>query len=109
MNFIKEPDYPRYNSKAENMDGTDTPWLFASSANGLRRCSVPLLSDADEPAKYTVSLYFADFENERTGRRIFDVKLQGKVVLNNFDIVRQAGGPCKAIVKQFNNIAVNET
>jgi len=87
------------------MNGTDTPWLFASCARGLKRCVVPLLSESDEPAEYTVKLYFADFDNEQAGKRIFDIKLQGKVVLDNFDITRQAGGDGKALVRQFQGIA----
>jgi outer membrane protein assembly factor BamB len=108
MNFVEETEYPRHNSKANNMDDTDTPWVFASCARGLKRCTVPLLSESDEPAEYTVRLYFADFENEQAGKRIFDVKLQGDMVLDDFDIVRQAGGPCKAIVQQFRNITVKD-
>ncbi len=86
MNFLKEPEYPRENSKADAMNGTDTPWLFASCARGLKRCVVPLLSESDEPAEYTVKLYFTDFDNEQAGKRIFDIKLQGKVVVDSFDI-----------------------
>jgi hypothetical protein len=108
MNFLKEPEYPRENSKADAMNGTDTPWLFASCARGLKRCVVPLLSESDEPAGYTVKLYFTDFDNEQAGKRIFDIKLQGKVVLDSFDIVRQAGGHSKVLVQQFQGIAVKD-
>jgi outer membrane protein assembly factor BamB len=108
MNFLKEPEYPRENSKANAMNGTDTPWLFASCARGLKRCVVPLLSESDKPAEYSVKLYFADFDNEQTGKRIFDITLQGKVVLDSFDIVRQAGGHSTALVRQFQGIAVKD-
>jgi hypothetical protein len=108
MNFLKEPEYPRENSKADAMNGTDTPWLFASSARGLKRCVVPLLSKSDDSAKYTVKLYFVDFDNDQAGKRIFDIKLQGKGVLDNFDIVRQAGGHGKALVQQFQGIVVKD-
>ncbi|MCP4613655.1 MAG: PQQ-binding-like beta-propeller repeat protein [Planctomycetes bacterium] len=107
MNFLKEPEYPRENSKAAAMNQTDTPWLFASCARGLKRCVVPLLSESDEPAEYTVKLYFADFNNKQADKRIFDVKLQGKVVLDSLDIVRQAGHG-KALVRQFHGIAVKD-
>ncbi len=109
MDFFGGPDYPRRNSETQTMnpDKIGTPWLFASFARGLRRCIVPLLSKADEPAEYTVRLYFADFDNEQAGKRIFDIKLQGQVVLDDFDIVREAGGSCKAVVRQFRGIAVS--
>ena len=68
---------------------------------------MPLLSEADEPAEYTVRLYFADFDNKQAGKRVFDIKLQGQVVLDDFDIVREAGGSCKAIIRQFRGITVS--
>ncbi len=108
MNFLKGPEYPRRNSETQTMNGTDTPWLFASFARGLRRCIVPLLSEAERGAEYTVRLYFADFDNKQAGKRIFDVKLQGQVVLDDFDIVREAAGSCKAVVLQFRGIAVSD-
>ena len=43
------------------------------------------------------------------GQRVFDVKLQGKAVLNDFDILKAAGAANTAVVKDFTNIAVNDT
>lgn len=115
MDFVGESEYPRRNSETQTVDGTDTPWLFASCARGLRRCIVPLLSEAERGAEYTVRLYFADFDNEQAGKRVFDIKLQGQLVLEDFDIAREAGGStvrrpqvdCKAVVRQFRGIAVS--
>ncbi|CAA0808755.1 Probable LRR receptor-like serine/threonine-protein kinase [Striga hermonthica] len=56
---------------------------------------------------YTVRLHFAEivFTNDSTfsslGRRIFDVYLQGRLVLKDFNIAAEAGGPGKPIVKNF--------
>jgi hypothetical protein len=107
MDFFGEPEYPRRNSETQTMNGTDTPWLFASFARGLRRCIVPLLSKKERGAEYTVRLYFADFDNKQAGKRVFDVKLQGQVVLDDFDIAKEAGGSFKAIIRQFRGIAVS--
>jgi hypothetical protein len=107
MDFVGEPEYPRRNSETQTMNGTDTPWLFASFARGLRRCIVPLLSGAERGAEYTVRLYFADFDNKQAGKRVFDIKLQGQLVLEDFDIAREAGGSFKAIIRQFRGIAVS--
>ncbi|KAI9114726.1 hypothetical protein K1719_014424 [Acacia pycnantha] len=57
---------------------------------------------------YTVSLHFAEilFINDRSfyslGRRVFDVYIQGKLVLKDFNIEKEAGGTGKPIVKTFN-------
>jgi hypothetical protein len=68
------------------------------------------LSDRSaSPKPYSVWLHFADLENEMPGKRVFDVKLQGKVVLKDFDIVAEAGAGNKAVVKEFKGImALNE-
>jgi len=35
------------------------------------------------------------------------VKLQGKVVLEDFDIAKAAGGPNRAVVKQFDGVVAS--
>ncbi|KAK5786895.1 hypothetical protein PVK06_041544 [Gossypium arboreum] len=58
-------------------------------------------------ATYTVHLHFAEiqFTNDRTyrslGRRIFDVYIQGKQELKDFNIEEAAGGPGIPKVKNF--------
>ncbi|XP_057958034.1 probable leucine-rich repeat receptor-like serine/threonine-protein kinase At3g14840 isoform X2 [Malania oleifera] len=62
---------------------------------------------------YTVSLYFAEimFIDNRTycslGRRIFDVYIQGKLVLKDFNIEDEAGGLRKEIIKNFTAVVTN--
>ncbi len=58
--------------------------------------------------RYTIRLYFIEtwFSHEN-GRR-FHVSLQGKRVLNNFDIYREAGAKNKGITKTFTDIPVTE-
>ncbi|KAL2496549.1 putative LRR receptor-like serine/threonine-protein kinase [Forsythia ovata] len=61
---------------------------------------------------YRVRLHFAEiiYTDDSTfsslGRRIFDVSIQGEVVLTDFDIVREANGVRKGIYKDF-NVLVN--
>ncbi|CAL5342069.1 unnamed protein product [Camellia sinensis] len=56
---------------------------------------------------YTVSLHFAEimFTNDKTyaslGRRIFDVYIQGKLVLKDFNIAHEAGGVDMETIKKF--------
>ncbi|XP_044506660.1 probable leucine-rich repeat receptor-like serine/threonine-protein kinase At3g14840 isoform X3 [Mangifera indica] len=64
---------------------------------------------------YTVKLHFAEimFTDDKTysslGRRIFDVYIQGRLVLKDFNIEVAAGGIGKAIIKSFNVSVTNET
>ncbi|XP_062169467.1 probable leucine-rich repeat receptor-like serine/threonine-protein kinase At3g14840 isoform X2 [Alnus glutinosa] len=61
---------------------------------------------------YKVNLHFAEimFTDDKTyrslGRRIFDIYIQGELVLKDFNIVKEAGGVGKAVIKTF-TAAVN--
>ena len=88
------------------ISGTPMPWLFASYARGLTRCAIPLLGKGDGLSVYTVRLGFADPENDRPGIRVFDIKLQGRTVLAQFDVVAAAGGRDKAVFREFSGIEV---
>jgi hypothetical protein len=74
----------------------------------LLKCEVPLLDKGEEPTSYLVRLYFAAPPDDHPGKRVFDVKLQGEVVLRDFDIVRAAGATGKAVVKEFKRVPVRE-
>lgn len=60
--------------------------------------------------KYTVRLHFAETYDGITGagERVFDVTLQDKEVLRDFDVFKTAGGSQKAVVKEFRGVAVND-
>jgi outer membrane protein assembly factor BamB len=69
--------------------GTDKPWLFTSALKGATRFNVPLLEKGDA-GRYTVRLGFTRLPGDAAGSRVFDVKLQGKTVLKNFDVAKAA-------------------
>jgi hypothetical protein len=50
---------------------------------------------------YTVKLHFAEVSQAGTGQRLFDVRINGALVLTNFDVCAAAGGALKAIVRAF--------
>jgi hypothetical protein len=50
---------------------------------------------------YTVNLKFAEIYFTQAGQRVFNVSINGQPVLQNFDIVAQAGAGNKAIDKSF--------
>jgi len=61
-----------------------------------------------EPRPYTVRLYFAETEDVQIGQRRFNIALQGKPVLEGFDIVREAGQVNRTVVKEFQGIDVKD-
>ncbi|XP_062153041.1 probable LRR receptor-like serine/threonine-protein kinase At1g07650 isoform X2 [Alnus glutinosa] len=64
---------------------------------------------------YTVMLHFAEiiFTNDRSfnslGKRIFDVYIQDKLVLENFNIEDESGGAGKPLVKTFTVVVTSHT
>jgi len=62
---------------------------------------------------YTVRLFFTEgfFGSESSlqgnGARVFDVNLNGRTLLANFDIYKAAGGPNKPLVETFHGIEPN--
>ncbi|MBA7480756.1 hypothetical protein ES707_16218 [subsurface metagenome] len=62
----------------------------------------------EQPRPYTVRLYFAEMEECEVGRRLFNVSLQDRQVLEAFDIVKEAGGTNRPVVKEFKGINVKD-
>jgi hypothetical protein len=50
---------------------------------------------------YKVRLHWAEFFWTETGRRLFNVAINGKTMLEHFDIVAAAGGDQRAVVREF--------
>lgn len=59
---------------------------------------------------YAVRLHFAEtYEGiDSDGPRVFDVTIQSKAVLSDFNVQQLGGGVQKAIVKEFKGIAVRD-
>jgi len=100
--------YYRRNPDVTSIAGTRTPWIFTSGCSGLVSCAIPLVGDGEAPAAYTVRLLFCEPTHGSPGRRVFDVKLQGRVVLKDFDVVKESGACNKALVKEFTGVQVND-
>ena len=79
-------------------------WVAASGMKGVGEVVIGLGESGKTPRSFTVRLVFAEPDQVKTGERVFDVALQGKVMLKDFDIVRDAGGPRHSLVKEFTGI-----
>jgi outer membrane protein assembly factor BamB len=96
----------RLNSDYHQISGTQAPWLYTSGLAGPLKFIVDL--DGDE-ADYDVTLNFAEIEDAKRGERVFDVKVQGKIVLASLDVVVAADGTNRALMKIFRNIPAKDT
>ena len=86
-------------------DNTGEPWKFTSGVRGMSECSIPVL-EGDEPGSFLVRLGFVAEKGEEVGQRVFDIRLQGTEVANDFDAVKEAGGVNRIVVKEFKNVEV---
>jgi hypothetical protein len=85
------------------IDGTADPRIYQTERYGMSGFV------AEVPAgKYTVRLHFAETYEDIAvdGPRVFDVKIQGVQVAQDFDVAKAAGGNFKALIKEFNGIVV---
>jgi hypothetical protein len=90
------------------------PWVAGSGIIGLRQLQLELVPAAEAvgqdqaPRRYTVRLHFLEPETLARGQRVFDVDLQDENVLDRFDVLAQADGSQRAVVKEFRGVPVQE-
>jgi outer membrane protein assembly factor BamB len=108
QSFHRGGGFVRRNSSYTPIEGSKSPWLFTSAARGLRKMRIPLLGEADGTALYRVRLGFCDPDNSEPGKRVFDVKLQGKTVLEGFDPVAESGGRDRVVFQEFEGVEVSD-
>jgi len=75
----------------------ELPWVAASGFQGLRSLEV----NVPEVSDYQVRLIFLEPENKKPGERVFDVSIQGKQVEKGLDVVKEAGGRMRTLVKEY--------
>ncbi len=78
-------------------------WIAGSGLTGLRTAKV-LLYGIDVEKPFTVRLCFAEPEHTRPGSRVFSVALDGKEVIEDFDVFRESGGQLQAVVREYKEV-----
>jgi len=107
VGFLKYwPTYPGtwekyYHRNSESLEimNTDTPWIYTSGSNGIRQIHFWRVAGS-----YKLRLHFAEILGAVPGQRVFDVKAGGKVVLKDIDVVADAGGPNRALIREVGGI-----
>ncbi|NQV22898.1 MAG: PQQ-binding-like beta-propeller repeat protein [Rhodopirellula sp.] len=105
IKVVTKPENPTFHYRHSNwiMGGEAWPWVAASAVEGLEELTLHDL----KPGRYTVRLYFAELSNEASIDRSQTINLQGKTVLSDFKIVSEAEAPMTGIVREFNNIPID--
>ncbi|HOE10693.1 MAG TPA: PQQ-binding-like beta-propeller repeat protein [bacterium] len=107
--FLNGMGYFAEDFRTDRFQGIDKPWLFASGCLGALRFDVPLIDDTwgEEPGRYTILLGFIPMVSDRIGQRVFDIRVQGKVVAENFDPAKETAGQQKTIIKELPGVSVS--
>lgn len=88
--------------------GSGVPWVAASGAKGLTSVRIRLAAAEHKPLLYTVRLHFLEPDDVRAGERVFSVRLQGRPALAALDVVEEAGGRNRSLVKELTSVAVTQ-
>ena len=72
--------------------------VYQSERYGNSTYTLPNLTSGSQ---YTVRLHFAELYQTATGKRIFNVAINGTTLLSNFDIYASAGARYKAVVREL--------
>ena len=84
------------------------PWVAASGVEGISGLTIKLPGADKVLRNHTVRLYFAEPNPMAPETRVFDVAIQGKPVLTNLDIAREAGGARRLLKKELTGIAADD-
>ncbi|MCP4639369.1 MAG: hypothetical protein GY851_03000, partial [bacterium] len=106
-----EPETPeRFLRHSSCMEGDGLGWIGASGIEGLTRLKITLANGdtAKKMEPYRVRLYFAEMGDAGPGDRVMTVRVQGKKVLDDFDVVQEAGGPRRTLVREFEGVNVKD-
>ena len=106
------PKRLQLNCMSQNLTQSGLEAVFLTDplyANKFRQCCrfrsvIDAPSGAPKERTFTVRLHFAETGAVEAGQRLFDVALQGKTALRDFDITKEAGGRNVALVKSFAGI-----
>jgi len=98
-------DYFEIRKEPISVLSENTPWVSSSAIVGLRSLEITLSNQKDVPeATYRINLYFSELDNKQPGERVFNIRLQNGTVIENFDIISEAGKSDKEIIKSFSGI-----
>jgi len=100
-----EPDSarPQYHHSSRIAGGGGLRWVAASGISGVRTVRVPLVG-IDTENDLLLRLCFCEMEQTTAGRRVFSVALDGKELIRDLDVVKEAGGPWRILVKEFSGV-----
>ena len=120
-----EGDPKWFRNHSGRVSGGNQRWVAASGVEGIQKLAVRLAPQRPGPAKvsatsepadptvpahrFTVRLHFVEPNaGTKPGERVFDVAIQGQTTIQDFDVVAEAGGSLRAVVRTWKDIRADE-
>lgn len=108
-----EPDWPASSGvlmlRPNATEGSFDSELYRGERYGNFEYTIPVA-----PGRYKVTLHFSEHwfgpgmpGGGGAGSRIFDVHCNHRPLLTNFDVIKEAGGPLRALKKTFHGVEPN--
>jgi hypothetical protein len=102
----KEPEWFRRHSS--QVAGSGLNWVAASGAKGLTAVRIKLGEMGAAPRRYRVQLHFLEPDAVSVSERVFSVSLQGKKAIESLDVMQEAGGRNRSLVKSVAGVEVTD-
>ncbi|TKG91506.1 hypothetical protein EYV94_20995 [Puteibacter caeruleilacunae] len=90
------------------IDSDDYSYVASSAINGVTEVEITLSKTPEKTHNYSVLLYFAELEEVKAAKRIFNVEVQGKKALTDFNIAKEAGGINKLVIKKVEKVSAGD-
>ena len=98
-------DNPRwFRQHPSRIEGGEERFVAASGGEGLTSLTIALGDEVRDSREYDIKLIFSEPDNVAPGERLFDVSLDGNRVLESLDVVKEAGGKDRLLVKEFKKV-----
>lgn len=101
-----KPEWFRRHSS--QVSGPGLSWVASSGAKGLTELEIKLADKDAAERGYTVRLHFLEPDDLAAGERVFSVRVQGKMLAPALDVVREAGGRNRSLVKELTGVRVRD-
>lgn len=83
---------------------TNLSWVGVSGAKGLETISIKTGNSANKEGLYTVRLIFCEPDDVKPNERLMDILIQEKGFFENVDVIKEANGKNKILIKEIKNI-----